>query len=150
MTYLPGPNFTSCGSQNLHFMGPKKYIVCLISFNRGWFELRKTPHRVPVSLIPFKISFFSKNNSFRAKMYGILKIDLFIRYNCCTEYFFPRSIFIDIKWKNLLKTFFFKFLILKINFASILIIIIVISASEYINIVSFKLIGGKSFSEVHP
>ena len=51
--HIPGRNFTSCGSQNLHFMGPKKYIVCLIPFNRGWFESRKTPHHMPVCLIPF-------------------------------------------------------------------------------------------------
>ena len=55
------------------------------------------------------ISFLSKNNGFRAKMYGTLKIDLFIRYNFCKTYFFPRSIFNDIKWKNLLKTFFISF-----------------------------------------
>ena len=60
------------------------------------FELRKTPHRVPVSLIPFNL-IFSKNNGFWAKMYGTLKMDLFIRYNFYGKYFFPRSIFIDIK-----------------------------------------------------
>ena len=39
-------------------------------------------------------------------MYKTLKIDLFTRYNFCEKYFFPRSIFIDIKFKNLLKTLF--------------------------------------------
>ena len=55
------------------------------------------------------ISFFSKNNGFRPKMRETLKIDLFIHYNFCKKYFFPISIFIDIKWKNLLKTFFLSF-----------------------------------------
>ena len=54
----------------------------------------------------YLISFFSKNNTFSAKMCGTWKIDLFIRYNLCWKNYFPRSIFIDIKWKNLLKTFF--------------------------------------------
>ena len=85
--------------------GPQKYIVFLIPFSRGWFELRKTPI-VCRSVWFHLISFFSKNNDFRAKMCGTLKIDLFIRYNFCEKYFFPRSIFIDIKWINLLKTFF--------------------------------------------
>ena len=115
--------------QNLHFTVPKKFIVCLIPFNRRWFELRKTPHRMPVCLIPFNRGWFElrktphrvlvslvpfnliflENNGFRTKMCGILKIDLFIRYNFCRKCFFSRSIFIDIKWKNLLKTFFFSF-----------------------------------------
>ena len=29
------PKFHTCGSQNLHFMSPKKYIMCLTPFNRG-------------------------------------------------------------------------------------------------------------------
>ena len=53
------------------------------------------------------ILFFSKNNGFRPKMCATLKIDVFIHYNFCRKYFIPRSIFIVIKWKNLLKTFFF-------------------------------------------
>ena len=95
------------------------------------------------------ISFVSKNNDFRAKMPEILKIDLFIGYNFCSTYFFPRSIFIDMKWKKLIKNIFF-FLTLKIKFASIFIIIFVISASKYVVLVSFKLIEGKCFSEVYP
>ena len=46
------------------------------------------------------ILYFLKYNGFMAKMYEILKIDLFNRYNFFRKYFFPRSIFIDIKWKN--------------------------------------------------
>ena len=42
-------------------------------------------------------------------MYGISKIDFFIHYNFCKKYFLPRSIFINIKLKDLLKTFFFSF-----------------------------------------
>ena len=42
-------------------------------------------------------------------MSGTLQIDIFIRYSFCKIYFFPRSIIINIKWKNLLKTFFFSF-----------------------------------------
>ena len=55
------------------------------------------------------ISFFSKINGFRVKMCQKSKIDLFIRYNFCRKYFFPRSMFIIIKCKNLLKTFLFSF-----------------------------------------
>ena len=40
---------------------------------------------------------FLEKNGFRAKMYGTLRIDLFIRCNFCGKYFFSRSIFIDIK-----------------------------------------------------
>ena len=47
------------------------------------------------------ILFFSKNNDFRTKMYRTLKIDLFIRYNFCENNFFPRLIFIDIKYVGL-------------------------------------------------
>ena len=65
-------------------------IVCL----SAWFHL---------------ISLFSRNNVFRAKMYRTLKINLSICYNFCKKYFFPGSIFIHIKWKNLLKTFFISF-----------------------------------------
>ena len=90
----------------------------------------------------FWIPFFLKNNGFRKKMYRTLKIDLFIRYNFCWKYFFPRSIFIDIRWKNLLKTFFLV-LTLKIKFASIIIAIFVISVSKYVGLVSFKLMEGK-------
>ena len=78
-------------------------IVCL----SVWFHL---------------ISFFSKNNGFRTKMYKALKIYLFIRYNFCSKYFVPRSIFMDIKWKNLLKKCLWV-LTLKIEFAGIFIII---------------------------
>ena len=74
----------------------KLTIVCLSI----WFHL---------------VSFFLKNNGFRAIMYRTFNIDLFIRYNLCQKYLFPRSIFIDIKWKNLSKTFFF-FLPWKSNF----------------------------------
>ena len=42
-------------------------------------------------------------------MCGTLKIDFFIHYYFCKKYFFSRSIFIDIKSKNLLKIFFFSF-----------------------------------------
>ena len=56
----------------------KHPIVCL----SVWFHL---------------ISFFWINNGFGAEMYETLKIYLFIFYNCCRKYFFPRSIFIDIK-----------------------------------------------------
>ena len=45
----------------------------------------------------FLISFFLKNNGFRAKMCETLKIDLSICYNFLGKYFFPRSIFNDIK-----------------------------------------------------
>ena len=61
------------------------------------------------SFFHLKISFFLKNNGFREKMYTILKIDLLICYNFCRKYLFPRSIIIDIKRKNLLKTFFFSY-----------------------------------------
>ena len=57
----------------------------------------------------FKISIFFENNGFRKKMYRTLNIYLFIRYNFCKLYFLSRSTFIDIKWKNLLKTFVFSF-----------------------------------------
>ena len=126
-------------------------IVCL----SVWFHLigddlnREKLPAVCLSLQFHLISFFSKNNGFRAKMYKTLKIDLFIRNNFCTIYFFPRSVFIDIKLKNLLKTFFLV-LSLKIKFAGIFIIIFVISASKHVCVLSFKLIGGKCVSEVHP
>ena len=97
-----------------------------------------------------QISFFSKNVGFRVKMYGTSKIDLFIRYNLCRKYFFPRSIFIDIKWKKLSKTFFFLVFTLKIKFAGFFIIIFIFSALKYVDIVSFKLIGSKCFSELYP
>ena len=42
-------------------------------------------------------------------MHGASKIDLVIGYNFCRKYFFPRSIFIDIKRENLLKIIFFSF-----------------------------------------
>ena len=61
------------------------------------------------SFFLLKISVYSKNNGFREKMYSTLKIDLFIRYNFSRKYFFARSIFIEIKYKNLLKTFFYVF-----------------------------------------
>ena len=100
-------------------------------------------------LLLLKISFLLNNNGFRGKMCGTLKIDLFIRYHFCGKYFFPRTIFIDIKLKkNLLKTFFLV-LTLKIKFAGILIIIFVINASKYVGIVNFKLIGDNCFSEVY-
>ena len=51
--------------------------------------------------------------------------------------------------KKLVKDIFLV-LTLKIKFASIFIIIFVISASKYVGIVSFKSIGGKCFSEVRP
>ena len=107
--------------------GPQK-IHCLFPFNKGWFELRKTPYliivwfhsvgddlnwgKLPIVCLSVwfhLISLFSESNHFRAKMYRTLNIDIFIRYNFCGQYFFPRSIFIDIKWKNFLKTFFFNF-----------------------------------------
>ena len=94
--------------------------------------------------VVLKISFFSKNNGIRVQMCRTLKIDLFICYNFHRQYFFPGSIFINIKWKNLLKTFFLV-LTLKIKFPGIFIIIFVISASKYVVIVSFKLIGAKWF-----
>ena len=142
--------------------------VRLIPFNRGWFELRKIPHCVHVCLIPFigidlnweklrivclsiwfhLISFFSQNNCFRAKRCGTLKIDRFIRYNVSEKYFFFQ---INIYWhsmKKLVKNMFFSILTLKIKFASIFIIIFVMSASKYVDIVSFKLIGVECFSEV--
>ena len=61
----------------------------------------------------FLISFFSNNNGFRENMCRTSKIDLFILHNFCRNYFFSRSIFIDIKWKNLLKTFFFSNFVLE-------------------------------------
>ena len=51
--------------------------------------------------------------------------------------------------KQLVKNIFFSVLILKIKFAGIFITIFVISASKYMGIVSFKLIGVNCFSEVH-
>ena len=86
-------------------------IVCM----SVWFHLTEDDlnwEKLPIVCLSFwfhLISFFSKNNGFRAKMNETLKIDLFVLYIFCGEYFFPRSIFIDIKWKNLLKTLFFSF-----------------------------------------
>ena len=108
---------------------PHRVPDFLITFNREWFELGKTRYRVPVYLTPCNrewfeltkalhcclsvwfrwISFISNNNGFRAKMYGTLEIDLFIRYNFCRKYFSARSAFMDIERKNLLKTFFLSF-----------------------------------------
>ena len=96
-----------------------------------------------------KISFFSKNNGLIVKMYRTLKIYLCIPYNFCEDYFFPRSIFIDIKWNNLLKTFFLV-LTLKIKFTDILIIIFVISASKNVNTESLLRIGRYIYLEMHP
>ena len=84
------------------------------------------------------------------KMCGTLKIDLFIRYNFCDKIFFSSiNIYRHKIKKNLLKTVFL-LLSLKIKFAGIFIIIFIFSASKYVAIVSFKLIGGKCFSEVYP
>ena len=168
MTYLPGPNFTSRGPKISTLWASKTTLSAwfhLIRDDLNWERLRivwlsvwfhsigddlnwEKVSIVCLSLWFHLISFFSKNNSFRAKMCKTLKTDLFIRYNFCKKYFFPRSIFVDIKWKNLLKTFFLV-LTLKIKFSGIFIIIFLISASKYVGIVSFKLIGGKCFSEVH-
>ena len=51
--------------------------------------------------------------------------------------------------KKLVNHIFFPVLTLKIKFAGIFIIIFVISASKYVDIVSFKVIGGKCFPEVY-
>ena len=77
----------------------------LIGDDLNWEKLPIVSLSVWIHLI----SFFMKNNGFRAKVCWTLKIDLFIRYNFCRKYLFPRSIFIDITWKNLLKTFFLCF-----------------------------------------
>ena len=95
-----------------------------------------------------KISFFSKNYSFKAKMYWTSKIDLFIRHNFCEKYFFPRSMFIDIKCKNLLKTFLFSF-DLENQICGYFHHHIRNQRLKKVGIVSFKLIGSKTFSEVH-
>ena len=42
-------------------------------------------------------------------MYGILKIGPLNRYTFCEKYFFPISIFIDIKFKKIFKNTFFRF-----------------------------------------
>ena len=97
----------------------------------------------------FLILFFLKNNDFRAKMCGTLKINIFIRYNFCGKYFFPRSIFTDINGITCYKHFFLV-LTLEIKFSGIFIIIFVISALKYVGIVSFILMRGQCFSEVHP
>ena len=106
-------------------------IVCLsvwfhlIGDDLNWEEL-------PIACLSVwfhLISFLSKNNGFLAKMCGTLKIDLSIHYNFCVEYFFPRSIFIDIKYKKWLWTLFFVSP-LKIIFAGICIIIFVIIPCE--------------------
>ena len=119
-------------------------IVCLFF----WFHLIVNDLNwekltiVCLSVWFYLISFFSKNNCFRAKICESLKIDLFIRCNFCRNYFFPRLIFIYIKWKKFLKNIFFLVLVLKFKFADIFMIIFVISASKYVGIVSFKLIEG--------
>ena len=76
-------------------------------------------------------------------MCGTLKIDLFIYYNFCCEYFFPISLFIDIKRENLLNKFFLV-LALTIKFARIFIIIFVISAIKYVGIIFRKFIPAAS------
>ena len=84
-------------------------IVCLSL----WFHLITNDlnwEKLPIVCLSLRfhlIPFYSKNNRLRAKMYKTLKIDLFIGYNFCRKYFFPRSIFIVRKWKKLLKNIFF-------------------------------------------
>ena len=99
-------NSENCRLVNFHGETIKIMVVCclfhLIGDDLDWEKLPI----VCLSVWNHLISFFSKNNCFREKMSSTLKIDLFIRYNFCTKYFCPRSIFIDIKWKNFLKTFF--------------------------------------------
>ena len=52
--------------------------------------------------------------------------------------------------KKLVRNIIFKIFTLKIKFPGTLFTIFVISASKYVGIVSFKLIGSKSFLKVHP
>ena len=90
----------------------KLFILCLsVSFYLIWSNLNwvKLPI-VCLSLWFYLISFFSKNNGSRAKMCGTLKIGLFIRYNFSRKYFFYRSIFFNIKWKDCSKHFFYRIL----------------------------------------
>ena len=66
-----------------------------------FFSIRIIPYQMESNrqaiFFVSKISIFLKNNGFKAKMCRTLKIDLFICYNLCRKYIFPRSIFIDIK-----------------------------------------------------
>ena len=81
-------------------------------------------------------------------MYGILKIDLFIRYNFCRKYFLHRLILIDIKWKNLLKTFFS--FDLENQICEYFHHHVRNQRLKYLGIVSLKLIRGTCFSKVYP
>ena len=98
------PNITCRPHRDTHFL-LNAFFSTIDSFRENKW-LRKSPHRVPVCLIPFNLN-FSKNNCFVAKMCRTSKIDLFIRYNFCRKFSFPRSIFIKFKWKKLVKNIFF-------------------------------------------
>ena len=70
-------------------------------------------------------------------MCGTSKVDPFMRYNFRGKYFFPRSIFMEIKSEKLDEKIFL-LLNLKIKFAGILITIFVIRVSKYVNVGNLK------------
>ena len=74
-----------------------KYVKMGSLMKIGRFTYSKLHPLQVFAFVFLKIPFFSKNNALRAKTYGTLKINLFIRYNFCTKYFFPGSILFDIK-----------------------------------------------------
>ena len=97
-------------------VGNLQYYIrnqCIKIRKYGEFDRNRKVHLFGTSPVMDFGSFFLNliflENVFRAKICWILKIDIFIRYKFCGKYFFPKSIFIDMKWKNLLENYYFYF-----------------------------------------